>query len=227
MRVRRWSTPSQWSAGASGSPQRCLEAERLAAERRRHPLARSVAAWRFVVPLLAASRRAGAAAAIIAASALVAGAPAALAGDEAHHPPPTLGGPPPAPHVDRPPAALEGLPAQQTPTPEDDIPDVALTLGGASHTVDVAGYFTDSVIRYEMSASPDDIVRFSRSGTEITIEPIAAGSAIVTVTGRKLSGRERKRFTVTVSAMVSAPTATGAIAAATITEGATHDCHRL
>ena len=222
MRVRRWSTPSQWSAGASGSPQRCLEAERLAAERRRHPLARSVAAWRFVVPLLAASRRAGAAAAIIAASALVAGAPAALAGDEAHHPPPTLGGPPPAPHVDRPPAALEGLPAQQTPTPEDDIPDVALTLGGASHTVDVAGYFTDSVNGYDVSASPRNIVRTSRSGTEITIEPVAAGSAIVTVSGRKPSGRERKRFTVTVSAMVSAPTATGAIAAATITEGATH-----
>ena len=68
----------------------------------------------------------------------------------------------------------------------------------------------------------NDIVHTSRSGTEVTIKPIGAGSATVTVIGRKSGRDERKQFTVTVSAMVAAPTATGSIAAATVTEGATH-----
>ena len=99
---------------------------------------------------------------------------------------------------------------------------MALTLGGASHTVDVEGYFTDSVNGYAVSASPQDIVHTSRSGTEVTIKPIGAGSATVTVIGTKSGRDERKQFTVTVSAMVAAPTATGSIEAATVTEGATH-----
>ena len=196
MRVRRRSTPSPRSAA-------------------------SESVWGFVFALLAGSRRTGAAVAVIVASMLMTGAPAALAG-EATSAPQTAGAPSTAPHVHRPPAALDDLRARQTPTPDDEIPDVALTLGGASHTVDVEGYFSDSVNGYEVRASPDNIVHTSRSGTEVTIEAIGAGSATVTVTGRKPGGRERKRFTVTVSAMVAAPTATGSIAAATITEGATH-----
>ena len=193
--------------------------------RRLTPSPRSAASesvWGFVFALLAGSRWAGAAVAVIVASMLMAGAPAALAG-EATGAPQTAGAPSPAPHVHRPPAALDDLRAQQTPTPDDEIPDVALTLGGASHTVDVEGYFTDRVIRYQVSASPNEIVHTSRSGTEITIGPLASGTAKVTVIGEKLSGRdERKQFTVTVSAMVAAPTATGSIEAATLTEGATH-----
>ena len=152
----------------------------------------------------------------------MAGAPAALAGDNAPHARPAEAAPALGPHAPRPLGALDDLPAQEAPTPEDEIPDVSLTLGGASHTVDVEGYFSDSVNQYNVSASPSGIVHTSRSGTVITIEPLAIGTATVTVTGRKLSGRERKRFTVTVAAMVSAPTATGSIPAATIAEGATH-----
>ena len=164
-----------------------------------------------------------AAAAIVALAVLAVGAPVAQAGDSSPHEPRTevvLPRGSIAHHLLETP---DDQPAQVTPTPDDDIPDVALTLGDASHTVDVAGYFTDSVIRYEVAASPNGIVRTSGSGTLITIEPIAVGSTTVTVTGRRLSGRERKRFTVTVSAMVSAPTATGSIDGVTLTEGATHD----
>ena len=196
MRVRRLSTPSPRSAA-------------------------SESVWGFAFALLAGSRRAGAAVAVIVASILMTGAPAAVA-VEATGAPQTAGAPSTAPHVHGPPAAPDDLRAQQTPTPDDEIPDVALTLGGASHTVDVEGYFTDSVNGYEVRASPDDIVHTSRSGTEVTIEPIGAGSATVTVIGKKPGRDERKQFTVTVSAMVAAPTATGSIAAATITEGATH-----
>ena len=125
MRVRRLSTPSPRSAA-------------------------SESVWGFAFALLAGSRRAGAAVAVIVASILMTGAPAAVA-VEATGAPQTAGAPSTAPHVHGPPAAPDDLRAQQTPTPDDEIPDVALTLGGASHTVDVEGYFTDRVIRYQVS----------------------------------------------------------------------------
>ena len=53
------------------------------------------------------------------------------------------------------------------------------------HTVDVEGYFSDSVNQYNVSASPSDIVHTSRSGTVITIEPLKIGTATVTVKGKK------------------------------------------
>jgi len=155
-------------------------------------------------------------------SVLISGAPAVLASDRSAGPPRDSRLHPPGLHAGLPLDVLEDLRAQQTPTPEDDIPDVSLTLGGASHTVDVAGYFSDSVHSYEVTASPNGIVRTSRSGTVITLEPLAAGSATVTVRGRKVGGSERKRFNVTVSAMLAAPAATGSIAAVTLTEGDTH-----
>ncbi len=153
---------------------------------------------------------------------LISGAPAVLASERSAGPPRDSGLHPSWLSAGHPLDVIEGLRAQQAPTPEDDIPDVSLTLGGASHAVDVAGYFSDSVHGYEVTASPNGIVRTSRSGTVITLEPLAVGSATVTVRGRKLGGSERKRFMVTVMAMLAAPTATGSIAAVTLTEGATH-----
>ena len=164
-----------------------------------------------------------AAAAIVALAVLAVGAPVALAGDSSPREPRAEVVLPRGSHAHRPLETPDDQPAQVTPTPDDEIPDVSLTLGDASHTVDVAGYFTDSVNGYAVSASPGDIVHTSRSGTVITIEPIAVGSTTVTVTGMKFGTDERKRFTVTVSAMVSAPTATGSIDGVTLTEGATHD----
>ncbi|MYB43296.1 MAG: hypothetical protein F4X76_14190, partial [Chloroflexi bacterium] len=152
---------------------------------------------------------------------LMSGAPAVLAADEAASAPRAGRLHPPGLHDNHPPGAFDDLPAQQTPTLEDDLPDVSLTLGGASHAVDVAGYFSESVHGYEIAAAPSGIVRISRSGTVITLEPLAVGSATVTVRGRKVGGSERKRFVVTVAAMVAAPTASGSIAALTLTEGAT------
>ena len=154
---------------------------------------------------------------------LAVGAPVALAGDSSPREPRAEVVLPRGSIAHRPLETPDDQPAQVTPTPDDEIPDVSLTLGGASHTVDVAAYFTDSVNGYEVRTSPNNIVRTSRSGTVITIEPIAVGSTTVTVTGKKPGTDERKRFNVTVSAMVAAPTATGSIAAVTLTEGATHE----
>ncbi len=177
---------------------------------------------RFGVPLAVGWRGACMAVVIAGLCVLLSTAPTVQAADEAAsaprdsrlHPRSLLAGDPLG--------ALDGVRAQQTPTPEDDLPDVSLTLGGASHTVDVAGYFSDAVHGYEVTAAPNGIVRISRSGTEVTLEPVAVGSATVTVRGRKLRGSERKRFAVAVVAMVAAPTATGSIAALTLTEGVTH-----
>ena len=190
----------------------------------RHPaVARGAERARSGLALLAGWRSVLAAAVIAALSVLIAGPPLALAGDSSPHEPRAEVARSARSHAHHPLGTSGDLPSQETPTPDDDIPDVALTLGGASHTVDVAGYFTDSVNGYEVRTSPDNIVRTSRSGTVITIEPIAVGSTTVTVTGKKPGTDERKRFNVTVSAMVAAPTATGSIAAVTLTEGATHD----
>ena len=164
-----------------------------------------------------------AAAAIVALAVLAVGAPVAQAGDSSPHEPRAEVVLPRGSNAHHPLGTSGDLPAQEVPTPDDEIPDVSLTLGGASHTVDVAGYFTDSVNEFGVAASPSNTVRTSRSGTVITIEPLAVGSVTVTVTGKKPGGSERKRFTVTVSAMVAAPTATGSIDGVTLTEGATHD----
>ena len=176
----------------------------------------------FGVPLPVRWRGAWAALLIAALSVPLSGVPASVDAAEAASAPIESRSRPPGLRAGQPLDDLEGLRAQQTPTPEDDIPDVSLTLGGPSHTVDVVGYFSDRVNRYDVTAAPNGIVRTSRSGTVITIEPLAAGSATVTVRGRKVGGSERKRFTVTVSAAVAAPTATGTIAALTLTEGGTH-----
>ena len=164
-----------------------------------------------------------AAAAIVALAVLAVGAPVAQAGDSSPREPRAEVVLPRGSIAHRPLETPDDQPAQEMPTPDDEIPDVSLTLGDASHTVDVVGYFTDSVNGYEVRTSPDNIVHTSRSGTVITIVALKIGSTTVTVTGEKPGTDERKRFTVTVSAMVSAPTATGSIDGVTLTEGATHD----
>ena len=130
-----------------------------------------------------------AAAAIVALAVLAVGAPVALAGDSSPREPRAEVVLPRGSIAHRPLETPDDQPAQVTPTPDDEIPDVSLTLGDASHTVDVVGYFTDSVNGYAVSASPDGIVHTSRSGTVITIEPIAVGSTTVTVTGMKSAVR--------------------------------------
>ncbi len=180
------------------------------------------------VPLPAGWRGVRAAAAIAAVSVLLSGVPAVLASEGPASTPRESRLLRPGLHAGHPLGALDAVPAQATPTPtptpNDEIPDVSLTLGGASHTVDVEGYFSESVNAYEVKASPNGIVRTSRSGTVITIEPLAVGTATITVTGKKPGNKkEKKRFDVTVSAQVSAPTPVGSIDEATITEGGTHD----
>ena len=99
------------------------------------------------------------------------------------------------------------------------LPAVTLMRGGAQ-TIELSDYFGDEVTGYEVSVTPDGIVHASRSGSQLTLTGLAAGSATVTVTATNAVGSAEQSFAVTV--VPPAPTVVGSIEAATLTKGATH-----
>ena len=83
------------------------------------------------------------------------------------------------------------------------ISDRTLTVGGSSSSFSVSSYFMssgeDDVLTYSASLSPSGIVSTSFSGATLTISPVAAGTATVTVTAM-LNGESKEQvFTVTVN----------------------------
>ena len=79
----------------------------------------------------------------------------------------------------------------QPPRPIGSIPAQALTVGGSALSVDVAQYFTDpdgDALTYSASSSRTGIVRAGASGSTVTLTPVAAGTATVTVTARDPGG---------------------------------------
>ena len=117
-------------------------------------------------------------------------------------------------------ATNEGGKAEQSFVVTIQLPAVTLTLGGAAREIELADYFGDEVTGYEVTVSPSGIVHVSRSGSQLTLTAVAAGSATVTVTATNAVGSAEQSFAVTVVPL--APAAVGSIAAATLTEGATH-----
>ena len=93
--------------------------------------------------------------------------------------------------------------------------------GGAAKQIELADYFGQEVTAYEVAVSPNGIVHVSRSGSQLTLTGAAVGSATVTVTATSAGGSAEQSFAVTV--LPPAPTATGSIEAATISEGDTHE----
>ena len=88
---------------------------------------------------------------------------------------------------------------------------------GTDWTLDVSGYFTDpnSVeLTYSAASSNEGIATVSVVGSEMTITPVASGSAKITVTARDNRLSTQQTFTVTVVALPpanSAPVATDKI----------------
>ena len=81
--------------------------------------------------------------------------------------------------TNRPPRASGSVPAQ------------TLTVGGAATSVDVARYFTDpdgDRLTYTARSSRTGVVRASVSGSTVTLSPVSAGAATVTVTARDPDG---------------------------------------
>ena len=77
------------------------------------------------------------------------------------------------------------------PRPTGSIPAQTLTVGGAATSLNVARYFTDpdgDRLTYSAASSRTVIVRASASGGTVTLTPVSAGSATVTVTARDPDG---------------------------------------
>ena len=94
--------------------------------------------------------------------------------------------------------------ANQAPAPVGILPDRALTVGSMAVDVEVAAAFQDpdnDTLTYGASSSLTSVATLSRSGSVVTITPLAAGRTIITVTGTDVSGSgmsASQRFRVTV-----------------------------
>ena len=83
------------------------------------------------------------------------------------------------------------------------INDQALTVGGESAVVDVAPFFTDpdgDDLTYDASSSNDRIATATVAGRDVTVAPVAEGTATITVTASDPGGlKAEQTFDATVS----------------------------
>ena len=85
----------------------------------------------------------------------------------------------------------EPSPTNRAPQPVGALPDQTLEVGGEPATVDVFGAFRDpdnDALAFAASSSRADVATASMSGATVTIAPVAAGTAVVTVTARDPDG---------------------------------------
>ncbi len=99
-----------------------------------------------------------------------------------------------------------------------------LTEGGSRVTVGVSGAFRDpdgNALSYAAESSDDLVATATVSGSEVTIRPVSAGSAAVTVTATDPGGlKATQNIAVTVEPPENRPPrAVGTIAARVLTEG--------
>ena len=114
----------------------------------------------------------------------------------------------------------------QPPRPTGSIPAQTLTSGGVAASVDVARYFIDpdgDRLTYTASSNRSGIVRASAAGSTVTLTPVAAGTATITVTARDPDGASATQsIAVTVEedgGTNRPPRPTGSIPAQTLTVG--------
>ena len=77
------------------------------------------------------------------------------------------------------------------PRPTGSIPGQTLTVGGVAVSVDVTRYFTDpdgDALEYSASSTGSGIVTAAVSASVVTLAPVAAGAATVTVSARDPAG---------------------------------------
>ena len=112
------------------------------------------------------------------------------------------------------------------PTASGTIAAQTLTVGAAAVTVNVADKFNDpnDTLTYTVASSDATKASVTISGAVVTITPVAAGTATITVTATDTAGQtatQTIRVTVNAAPVPNpAPTASGTIAAQTVTVGA-------
>ena len=91
----------------------------------------------------------------------------------------------------------------RAPVAVGNIPDQTLTEGGSTRTVDVSASFADpdgDALTYGASSNLPSVARVSVAGSDVTLTPVAAGTAAVTVTATDPGGQSAtQRFDVTVN----------------------------
>ena len=112
----------------------------------------------------------------------------------------------------------------RAPTAEGAIPELPLVAGGAAHTVDVAGYFSDpdgDTLTYRATTSNESVATVSTDRSRMTVTPRKTGRAAITVTATdpgRLTAEQRFEVTVTNQA----PTKQGTIAVPPLVVGVAH-----
>ena len=102
------------------------------------------------------------------------------------------------------PAPVTAGAANQPPVATGTLEDVTLLLGAEAVAVDVAGAFRDpddDSLAYTAVTSDTSVATVSKSGSQVTITPVGAGRAIVTVTATDTVGSNQsatQRFKVAV-----------------------------
>ena len=112
--------------------------------------------------------------------------------------------------------------ANRAPEAVGTIPARTITAGQRA-TVDVSSYFSDpdeDTLSYQAATSNDAAATASVSGSDVTIDAVAEGTATITVTATDPGGlTATQSISVTVEAANRAPEAVGTIPARTITAG--------
>ena len=88
-------------------------------------------------------------------------------------------------------AGQDGGGANRAPRASGSIPAQTLSVGGRAASVNVAQYFTDpdgDALTYTARSSRTGVVTAAVSGSTVTLAPVAAGTATVTVTARDPGG---------------------------------------
>ena len=76
--------------------------------------------------------------------------------------------------------------------------DQTLIAGGAALETDLPGYFSGAFTRYGATAAPSGVLHLWESGGRLTLTPLAAGAATVTVWAANSSGSATQTFEVIV-----------------------------
>ena len=115
-----------------------------------------------------------------------------------------------------------GEPANRAPQATGSIPAVTLVVNGAATTIDIAAHFSDpdgDTLSYSVSSTGDSVT-VSISGSAVSLAPVHAGTAMITVVARDPGGLSAEQtFAVTVEPgepANRAPQATGSIPAVTL-----------
>ncbi|MYE25419.1 MAG: hypothetical protein F4Y01_16010 [Gammaproteobacteria bacterium] len=86
----------------------------------------------------------------------------------------------------------------QPPATVGSLPNLSLTTGGNSETVEASGAFTGTALTYSVT-SEGDAFAVTRSGSQVTVSPLVEGQGTVTVAATNTAGTASQTFRVTVS----------------------------